>query len=81
MEESDPETPHNYYTIDEPVPPSSADNHAMLITRLNAFQADITIVKEEIKLIHFDVMGLMDIAVEQFHYLNEVVAALGQKCG
>jgi hypothetical protein len=80
-EESGPETPPNYYNIVEPVPPSCANNHAMLITRLNAFQADIAIVKEEIKLIRFDVLGLMDIAVEQFHYLNEVVTALGQKRG
>ena len=80
-DEFDPETPPNYYNIAEPVPPSCADNHAMLIIRLNTFQADITIVKEEIKHISFDVIGLMDIAVEQFHYLNEVVAALGKKRG
>lgn len=64
-EESGPETPPNYYNIAELVPPSCVDNHVMLITRLNTFQDDITIVKEEIKLIRFDVLGLMDIAVEQ----------------
>ena len=81
MEESDPETPPNYYNIDEPVPPSYADNLAMLLTRLNDFQADITTVKDEIKIIRFDVLGLMHIALEQFHHLNEVVASLGQNRG
>ncbi|XP_050895565.1 uncharacterized protein LOC127102204 [Lathyrus oleraceus] len=77
VDESDPETPPNYYNIDEPELLSYVDNLAMLLTRLDDFHVDITTVKEEIKIMRLDILGLMDVVVEQFDHLNQAEPALG----
>jgi hypothetical protein len=48
---------------------------------LDGFHTDITNVKDELKSMRLDVLGLMDVAVEQFDHLNQVVAALGHHRG
>ena len=90
FDESDPETPSGYYDgnniaedIDAPeiTKGEYAENLNKIFTTLDVYQTDINGIKNKLKSMRMDVIGLTDITVEQFYHINAVFRDLKTRLG
>ena len=86
----DPETPPGYYenvnmAVAHAAPATTkkddTDNLNKIVTTLNTYQTNINGLKDEIKSMRLEIMGLTDITVEQFYYIHNSLEEIKAKLG
>ena len=88
--QSDPETPPGYHDgnnivedVDVPAITKGeyAENLNKIFSTLDVYQTDINGIKNELKGMRMDVIGLTDIIVEQFYHIHAAFEDLKTRLG
>ena len=88
--ETDPESPPGYHDFtnmaEAPEAPDITQGEYTIhlntiLTTLDTYKTDIDGIKDELKSMRLDIIGLTDITVEQFYNITKVLEELKSKIG